>query len=249
MDRKSNIALVPVQGDLDVTSVAGVRRILDGLMGKGCRRIVLNLASTSYMDSAGMGLLMGAVRRMRECGGLISLTNVAPEVLRMLTRARMVDFIPISGADEPEAVPALEPGALPLWRTILRIDPTNLQETRNHVGKLINRMPLSSDEAFDLGLAVGEAMGNAVDHAEGCSLVEVACYQDRAVVEVSDCGTGFTEEREKPSSPAAERGRGIPLMRLLTDAVNIAPKPSGSGTVVRIVKLFHEAAEDEAVLS
>ena len=34
-----------------------------------------------------------------------------------------------------------------------------------------------------------------------------------------------------------ERGRGIKLMRLLVDDVDIRPKPSGKGTVVRLVKL------------
>ena len=36
----------------------------------------------------------------------------------------------------------------------------------------------------------------------------------------------------------AERGRGIKLMRLLADSVTIGPKTSGSGTVVRLVKMY-----------
>ena len=242
MAGNSNIALVPVEGDLDVTSVVALRRTLDALVDGGCRRIVLNLAATSFMDSAGMGLIVSSVRRMRERGGLLSLTNVRPEVMRMLSRARIVDFVPVSGVKADVQVPELEPGTLPLWRTIMRIDPTNLAATRKHVGVLIDRMPLGSDDAFDLGLAVGEAMGNAVDHAGGFSLVEVACYKDRAVIEVSDCGEGFdasAQTQKLPSDPYAERGRGIALMRLLADSVTIGPKPSGSGMLVRIVKLIH----------
>jgi anti-anti-sigma factor len=239
MAYSTNIALVSTSGDLDVTTVDALRRTLDAVVASGCRRIVLNMASTSYMDSAGMGLMVSAVRRMRDRGGLLSLINVSPEVLRALSIARLVDFLPVSGSGERPPIPALEPGTLPLWRTMLRIDPTNLAATRQHVGKLLGRMRLSSDDAFDLGLAVGEAMGNAVDHGDGCSLIDVACYADRVVIEVSDCGEGFSPELEDVQvSPYSERGRGIALMRLLADSVTISPKPSGSGTVVRIEKLL-----------
>ena len=70
-------------------------------------------------------------------------------------------------------------------------------------------------------------------------LASVAAYVDRVVVEVSDCGEGFSPKDVRPADSFAERGRGIALMRLLADAVSIAPKPSGTGTVVRIVKLTH----------
>ena len=222
-----------------MTTVASLRREVDALIDGGCRRVVLNLSATSYMDSAGVGLVVGEVRRMRERVGLLSLTNVSPEVMRTLSLARIVDFVPVSEAAPRPEVPELDPSALPLWRTILRIDPTNLTATRSHVASLIDRMGFTRDEAFDLGLAVGEAMGNAVDHAGGCSLIEVAAYPDRAVIEVSDCGEGFDANGCgcTPVDEAAERGRGIALMRLLADSVTIAPKPSGTGTLVRIVKL------------
>lgn len=239
MARTSNIALVPVEGDIDVTSVDALRNTLNALIDSDCMRIVINLAATSFMDSSGLGLVMGAVRRMRSKGGLLSLTNVSPEVMRSLSLARLVDFVPVSEANRSPDVPALDPSALPLWRTILRIDPANLASTRHHVVKLLDRMPLSHDESFDLGLAVGEAMGNAVDHAEGCSLIEVACYRDRAVVEVSDCGEGFSAPADASVEADEERGRGITLMRLLSDSVSIGRKPSGTGTLVRIEKLFH----------
>ena len=89
-------------------------------------------------------------------------------------------------------------------------------------------------------LAVGEALGNAVDHTcEGGVLATVSAYPDRAIVEVTDCGQGFIPEDDEPDVPlCAERGRGIKLMRLLADSLVISQKPTG-GTVVRLVKLSH----------
>lgn len=240
METDANIALVAVNGDLDVTQVPSLRRSLDELVDDGCQRIILNMKKASYIDSAGMGLILSETRRMREHGALLSLTNVTSRVLRALTIARVVDLIPISKSCCPSTVSQLDPSVLPEWRTTLAVDCCHLDETRAHVRRLLCRMPFSSDEIFDLGLAIGEAMGNAVDHGCGTALVSVACYEDRAVVDVTDCGSGFelAEGEEPPESDTDDRGRGIALMRLLSDAVTIERRASGAGTHVQIVKLF-----------
>ena len=63
---------------------------------------------------------------------------------------------------------------------------------------------------------------------------------------MTDCGDGFElpagEEPPCGSSEGApgeiERGRGIKLMRMLADAVDIRRKTTGCGTMVQLVKLF-----------
>ena len=241
MEFNPNIALVPIDEDLDVTTVPRVRRMLDGLIESGCRRIVLNLGGVTYVDSAGMALLFREIRRMREAGGLLSLTNVNERVMRTLRIARLVDFAPTSGTSERPEVPELDPSVLPDWRTALRVNPDNLADTRGKVEALLRRMPFSDDQMFDVTLAVGEAMGNAVDHTDGRdALVTVTGYPDRAVIDVTDRGRGVEVrdgEVPEPESASEERGRGIRLMRLLADSVVIRKRGSGTGTLVRIVKL------------
>ncbi|MCI7219345.1 STAS domain-containing protein, partial [Parafannyhessea umbonata] len=68
-----NIALVPVEGDLDVTTAPRVRATVDSLIASGCRRVILNMAGVQYVDSAGMALLFREIRSMRQAGGLLSL--------------------------------------------------------------------------------------------------------------------------------------------------------------------------------
>ncbi len=241
METHSNIALVHVDGDLDVTSVPRVKRRLEGLIDGGCRRIVLNMAQTDYVDSAGMGLLLGEVRRMRRVGGLLSITEASDMVLRALRMARLVDFIPVSGARSGRKIQDLDPSAVARWSCCVRVDPQDLAGTRIRVGQLLGRTGLVSDDLFDLTLAVGEAMGNAVDHTSGeCVLVTISAYEDRVLVDVTDCGDGFqiADDEDTPQvDGSAERGRGIKLMRLLADSVSICRKPTGTGTLVRIVKL------------
>lgn len=240
----SNIAQVSIEGDLDVRAVPEVRRWVDGLIDSGCRRIVLNMANADYADSAGFGLILQEMRRMREVGGLLSLTNVSDRVYRALNLMRMVDLVPISRLGSSKEVPELPAAALPEWRTTFRVDSAKLETARRRLEGLLDGLPLSDNDVFDLNLASGEAVGNAVDHTdEDGVLVTVAAYADRVVVDVADRGEGFTAPQgseEAPGDPCAERGRGIKLMRLLADSVTISPKSTGEGTVVRLVKMFPE---------
>lgn len=246
MNAPVDIALVNLEGDLDVTTVPVVRRRIDRLIAGGARRIFMNMAAARYVDSAGMGLILTELRHMRSSGGLLSLYNVSPQLYRALSLMRMVDYMPVARAGSRREVSALDPAVLPSWRTTFRVGPAELASARERVGELVSRLPFSPDEVFDLTLACGEALGNAVDHTCGSGvLATVTAYPDRVTVEVTDCGEGFelAEGEEPPETgPAAERGRGIRLMRLLADSVSIAPKQAGEGTVVRLVKLFDAAA-------
>ena len=163
MERRAYIAQVPIDCDLDVTTVQRSRKVIDGLIDDGCRRIVLNMSGCSYLDSAGMALLFREIRRMREAGGLVSLVNVSDRVLRSLRIARVVDFAPVTGAGAHREVADLDPTVVPNWRTTLSVDARHLSQTRARVEQLVGRMPFSPDQMFDITLAVGEAMGNAVD--------------------------------------------------------------------------------------
>lgn len=247
MPRVPDIALLPVQGDLDVTSAPRLRAAIDALVEGGCRRVILNMARTTRVDSAGMGLIFLETRRLRGLGGVLSLDNVPPDVYRALCVACVVDLIPVSQAGSRRPAPVLDPSVRPLWRRSLRVDPARLSEARSWVERMLSGVALTSDEVFDMTLASGEALGNAIDHAccaEGVS-VTVTSYPDRVVAEVSDCGTGFelaADEEPTPERGGEERGRGIRLMRLLADSVSIRRKQVGEGTVVSLVKMLRPDA-------
>lgn len=244
MENTRDILVIPVEGDLDVTTVPRVRSCLEGGLARGAHRVVMSLGEASYVDSAGMGFILATARRLRARGAAFSLVNVRREVYRALVISRLVDFIPVSGLEPKPQIPALDPAVRPLWHGTVRVDPTCLSQARRRLEKLLHKTDLTSDEAFDLTLAAGEAMGNAVDHA--CAdgvLLTGTVYPDRVIVEVTDCGCGYElESGEEPTcadgESTLERGRGIRLMRMLADSVEICHKSSGKGTVVRLVKLF-----------
>lgn len=250
MQTKRDILVYPLEGDLDVTAVPRLRDYFAQCIDAGCRRIVLNLAATRYVDSLGMGLILSTARRLSALGGQLSLVCVSDAVYRALCICRFVDFIPVRRSAPKPPIPALDPTVLPVWQSTMRVPATRLASARRRMEELLAHTELTPNEVFDLTLAGGEALGNAVDHtcAEGV-LLTVSVYPDRVVMEVTDCGGGFElgDDEEPPCACEGaggkdgsfhERGRGIKLMRMLADSVEIRRKASGCGTVVRLVKLF-----------
>mgnify|MGYP002951588165 CR=1 FL=1 len=112
------------------------------------------------------------------------------------------------------------------------------------VAELLESLPLRRDERYDVALALGEALGNAYDHAGGVGCVlTVQAYGDRVVLEVLDRGAGYSIDGASEPVASEERGRGIKLMRMLVDNVEVARRTDGAGTRVRMVKLFGSALE------
>ena len=74
-----------------------------GLIAAGQRKILIDLAPVTYVDSATIGCLMDLYRQVAEAGGRLKLTGVQRRVETMLTMTGAQNFIEIH-ADEPTAV-------------------------------------------------------------------------------------------------------------------------------------------------
>lgn len=244
MSEWNDIAVIAPTHDIDIATVPGLRTQVDSLVAAGTRRVLVNCQNVTFIDSTGLAFLLSRARELARRDGLLSLVNASPDVVRFLQIARLLDVLHVSGADRP-AVPVLAPDAPPVWSKsfAVREGVENLGYYRHRVADLLERVPLTRDERFDTALATGEALSNAYDHACGacgCTLV-VQAYADRVVIEVRDCGCGYEIGADEEPVMSEERGRGVRLMRLLVDSVEVARRDDGRGTRVRLVKLIDPA--------
>ena len=60
-------------------------------------RLVLELSHVEFMDSAGLGLLMGRLRLMRDIGGVMALTRPNERIMKILRLSGMERFMEIEG--------------------------------------------------------------------------------------------------------------------------------------------------------
>lgn len=77
-------AVVVLQGELDLYSAAELRELLINLGSAGHHDIVLDLRDLTFIDSAGLGVLVGALRRARTEGGNLALVSPRPSVKKVL---------------------------------------------------------------------------------------------------------------------------------------------------------------------
>jgi anti-sigma B factor antagonist len=61
-----------------------LREIIDDLVGKGKKKVVLNLADVDFIDSAGMGELVKSYTTLRKQGGQLKLMNLQDKVQNLL---------------------------------------------------------------------------------------------------------------------------------------------------------------------
>ncbi|MGA9417947.1 MAG: ATP-binding protein [Candidatus Cybelea sp.] len=97
---------------------------------------------------------------------------------------------------------------------------------------------LASRDAENLVFAIGEAIANAIQHAETRESIEiqVSIEGDAVVARVSDRGCGIAappDGRVALPSVYAEEGRGFAIMQRCTDFLDVSTNP-GRGTVITL---------------
>lgn len=82
--RHDETVVVHLAGDLDVATAPVLQNALAGVIeDQGNLAVQLELGEMAFIDSTGLSILAGALRRLREKGGNLSLANISPETLKV----------------------------------------------------------------------------------------------------------------------------------------------------------------------
>jgi anti-sigma B factor antagonist len=76
-------AVLALSGEVDVSNTAQVREAGVKLLTDGATRLVVDLSGAEYMDSAGLGTLVGLLKRVKEAGGAMAIAGPLPRVSRL----------------------------------------------------------------------------------------------------------------------------------------------------------------------
>jgi anti-sigma B factor antagonist len=75
--KDDRLAVVTLRGELDAHDAPRLRELFAGAIGELAAiaepRLVLDLTAVSFIDSTALGSIIGAVRRIREAGGELTL--------------------------------------------------------------------------------------------------------------------------------------------------------------------------------
>jgi serine/threonine-protein kinase RsbW len=247
------VCVVHLEGEVDIALVPEVRRTLDATISSGCRNMVLDLTAVTYADSSALGLLVWIDHKLAPNGGKLVLVGANRDVTRVLELSGLVGVAPSisASASVSSALEGLElrtEERPELWKRtvglLARID--ELSAARQEVVAALEPLNMAEATLFDIKVAVGEALANAVRHGsprgeEDRVTVDVIGYDDRVVIKVSDTGCGFAGEASCTGDVYASGGRGVMFMRALMDRVEFDVGPEGGTTVTLVKHLRSEA--------
>lgn len=103
-------------GELDAFTVAHFRQVLAEVAS--AKRLVIDLSGVPFIDSAGLGALIGGIRRTRELGGDVSVACDRPTLVRLLKTTGFDRIVSVTdtvaqakaalhNADDPEGAPGV----------------------------------------------------------------------------------------------------------------------------------------------
>ena len=90
-----------VTGEIDHHSAQDTREEIEAeLKRTGSKELYLDFSGVTFMDSAGIGLILGRYRRMQECGGSLKVIGASARIERMMRMAGVSKLNVIEGTQE-----------------------------------------------------------------------------------------------------------------------------------------------------
>jgi len=97
IDNDADPAVIEVAGELDSFSACELRSGIAAVLGRP--GAILDIREVPFVDSAGLGAIVGGIRRLREAGASVALCCTRSSVLRLLGMTGLDRIVPI--ADSP----------------------------------------------------------------------------------------------------------------------------------------------------
>ena len=80
---KDGIEVIDVRGEIDMYTAPRLRELLIDLVSEGHYQLVVNLDKVGFLDSTGLGVLVGGLRRVRAHDGSLDLVCTQQRILKI----------------------------------------------------------------------------------------------------------------------------------------------------------------------
>ncbi len=96
VDLIDNFLIVKIFGELDHHSCDEIRNKLDKeIMVKNPKNLVFDMESLNFMDSSGIGVIIGRYKKILLSGGKVGIINIKPQVKRIYDICGLNKIIPL----------------------------------------------------------------------------------------------------------------------------------------------------------
>jgi anti-sigma B factor antagonist len=81
--READVCIVRVGGEVDVYTSPSLKSALVAAASDSCRVVIVDLDKVGFIDSSGLGVLVGALRRAREADGDLRIVSACEAVVKI----------------------------------------------------------------------------------------------------------------------------------------------------------------------
>lgn len=100
--------VLAVRGEIDLFTAPELKQVLAESIEAGRVRIIVDLTDTTFLDSTALGVLIGAVKRLRSRDGALAIVNIDENISKTFEITGLDQIFTIVTTRE-EAVDAVDP--------------------------------------------------------------------------------------------------------------------------------------------
>jgi anti-sigma B factor antagonist len=82
-DLGNGVSTVSVAGEVDLATAPELKEALAEVINDGARGVLVDLSNATFIDSTTLGVLMGAVKRLRPAGGELAIACHDPNIRKI----------------------------------------------------------------------------------------------------------------------------------------------------------------------
>ncbi|WP_371370811.1 anti-sigma factor antagonist [Sporomusa aerivorans] len=98
---KQGILVIRLEGEFDVCGANEFRKIVDQAQDEtGAKHILLNMQGVNFIDSSGLGVILGRYRQLAQHGGKLLVAHLEPSIQRLFELAGLTRILKIYPTEE-----------------------------------------------------------------------------------------------------------------------------------------------------
>ena len=101
--KKDKRLIFEIEEDIDECCVQKIRRRIDNEIQRYMpKEVIFDFSNVSFMDSAGIGLIIGRYKLINMIGGEVKIANVNTQIQKIFEMSGLLRLIPVEQKDKKE---------------------------------------------------------------------------------------------------------------------------------------------------
>ncbi len=95
---QNGASVITLRGEIDVYTAPRLRQTLIDLVDSGVTNIVVDMEKVDFLDSTGLGVLVGGLKRVKDKDGSLKLVATQDRILKIFDITGLARVFPIFGS-------------------------------------------------------------------------------------------------------------------------------------------------------